>query len=793
MEFYESHVKDKNSIKLNAVDTTKMFDFTGLSADHYEFLKKQIGIKKYSQIMKYRFWADSKRKQHAKELSDLQKTVDDPLKYLNRIKESQLEQLHNAVSRVDQAFRHGILLATIPSSVETMNDVFMGRIQRASKQAYNNLKLCLETITQLCAAIPEVYHGIDLTSYKEAMISMSAIIRGSSPQKERPTTAIPPAVGYGASIPSASGHVADVDDAKPKKKRRKKGKTKKRKITKHKHTNHDHSWESDYHYHSEVENTADEGEQQKKGEPCTEDEEEYSADHAGDEEGDYKEGDDTVEYDEDEDGDEIADDVVDQAQQRFSRGRNDSVASIAESVCSEATAEGIKNVMRSQRSRSLLAVGSSTSVIEDEGIGAGPVGSGFASSVEELALGATVASTSGSIVDATDTVVPPVAAAARRRASSGSAGGVRSKSPVEEVPDDEDEEDYNEDTDEDENEYVDEDDSQDSPSESEHSSEDEEVQKKKKKASKRRRDARRTRRVQKLIALQGKLDVTHLHEKRFQTTVLNDIIRSVEKSKAKKTRPSSSSAVASKQQYGRSNQMFLDSYCPPVEDTGDDTYKGPSSTNRPASASATMPAASTRRSTFRKKTRERDDEVEKEKGEEEEEEPFNDYPCYFCGNMYRGSGKVLPNMLSWDELAMQKAKKRCKANKSLFPTYEVRVDTRWKPPKLNKLSPDGTLSSSKGGGRRTLSPLAKTGDGGEDDENGKEQGLNPRLPLNPSKISLVKSIIHSRVENSKQFCSWECVKGEMMTGVPVHFRYEKEMLVNIAAGYEVSYPDGFVP
>jgi hypothetical protein len=159
LQFYESKVQDKSSIKLNTVDTTKMFDFTGLSADHYEFLKRQIGVKKYSQHLKYRYWLDSKRKQHQKDRNELLLTVkfvlsfpnafvinvlklaflvllshlyfcSDPLNYLNRIKESQLEQLHNAELRVDQAFRHGILLATIPSTVQTMNDVFMGRIQR---------------------------------------------------------------------------------------------------------------------------------------------------------------------------------------------------------------------------------------------------------------------------------------------------------------------------------------------------------------------------------------------------------------------------------------------------------------------------------------------------------------------------------------------------------------------------------------------------------------------------------------------------------------------------------------
>ncbi len=75
LAFYESKVVDKMSIKLNAVDTTKMFDFTGLSADHYEFLKHQIGIKKYSQHIKYRSWLDSKRKQHQKQLNDLLLTV----------------------------------------------------------------------------------------------------------------------------------------------------------------------------------------------------------------------------------------------------------------------------------------------------------------------------------------------------------------------------------------------------------------------------------------------------------------------------------------------------------------------------------------------------------------------------------------------------------------------------------------------------------------------------------------------------------------------------------------------
>ena len=133
-------------------------------------------------------------------------------------------------------------------------------------------------------------------------------------------------------------------------------------------------------------------------------------------------------------------------------------------------------------------------------------------------------------------------------------------------------------------------------------------------------------------------------------------------------------------------------------------------------------------------------------------------------------------MRSDDELAKARARKKCNANRSLFPTYASRVDTRVKPPKLAKLSPDGTLPKATSSANSPVHDWEESG---------------PRLSLNPAKMSMVKSIIHSRVERSKQFCSWECVKAESVGQVPVHYRYEKEMLVNVAAGYEVPYPAGY--
>jgi hypothetical protein len=145
-------------------------------------------------------------------------------------------------------------------------------------------------------------------------------------------------------------------------------------------------------------------------------------------------------------------------------------------------------------------------------------------------------------------------------------------------------------------------------------------------------------------------------------------------------------------------------------------------------------------------------------------------------------------MMVDDEIAIRRARKKCAANPSLFPSYEARADTRWKAPKLKKLSPTGELSGTNKSG----SSIAFEGRYGSPTPAGTTMLQTqhsttsaPRLSLPPSKVSLVKSLIHSRVQFSKRFCSWECVKAESLIGVPTHFRYEKEMLVNLAAGYSV--------
>lgn len=125
-------------------------------------------------------------------------------------------------------------------------------------------------------------------------------------------------------------------------------------------------------------------------------------------------------------------------------------------------------------------------------------------------------------------------------------------------------------------------------------------------------------------------------------------------------------------------------------------------------------------------------------------EQWNPLPCSYCYNPFLGEGKYFPSTLTKDEEIIDKV------NQKLMKKY----------PKLYRRNPS----------KRSLQPT----DGEEDD-------------LDPPEVIFLKKLRDKKSLDSikKPFCSWECLKKWTVAYCPLQHKYQKEILVDIAAGYHV--------
>ena len=136
-------------------------------------------------------------------------------------------------------------------------------------------------------------------------------------------------------------------------------------------------------------------------------------------------------------------------------------------------------------------------------------------------------------------------------------------------------------------------------------------------------------------------------------------------------------------------------------------------------------------------------------------EPVCPTPCHYCKKRFRGEGQTMPNLLSNDRHARQPASEK--------------IERKYGSPGRGRRRPATSAGATD---QMRFSALVGSPFGSA---------------KNPVDDPYLKVLLVEKTTSSKKtvFCAWECVKRHAVKGVPKHYQYEKQMLVDLAAGYIV--------